>query len=83
MPRLSPRRISTAARLSPSWPGSPGGGSTSRVLARISAATSWQQPTVVVQNMARRGSLTAVHYLDLSAAKDGTILDIFQFRQYR
>jgi tripartite-type tricarboxylate transporter receptor subunit TctC len=36
-------------------------------------------PTVVVQNMPGAGSITAVHHLDLAAAKDGTVLDIFNF----
>ena len=44
-----------------------------------SAATSPAIPTVVVQNMPGAGSLTAVHYLDTTAPKDGTVIDIFNF----
>jgi tripartite-type tricarboxylate transporter receptor subunit TctC len=57
---------------------SPGGGFdlNARVLARHIGRHIPGNPTVVVQNMAGAGSLTAVHYLDLSAAKDGTVLNI-------
>ena len=60
---------------------SPGGGFdiNARVLARHIGRHIPGNPTVVVQNMPGAGSLTAVHYLDLSAAKDGTVLDIFNF----
>src|SRR5215468_6146614 len=60
---------------------SPGGGFdiNARVLARHIGRHIPGNPTVVVQNMTGAGSLTAVHYLDLSAAKDGTVLDIFNF----
>jgi len=60
---------------------SPGGGFdlNARVLARHIGRYIPGNPTVVVQNMAGAGSLTAVHYLDLSAPKDGTVLDIFNF----
>jgi tripartite-type tricarboxylate transporter receptor subunit TctC len=60
---------------------SPGGGFdlNARVLARHIGRHIPGNPTVVVQNMAGAGSLTAVHYLDLSAPKDGTVLDIFNF----
>src|SRR5579862_201713 len=34
-------------------------------------------PTVIVQNMPSAGSLTAVRYLNLTAAKDGTVMTIF------
>src|SRR6266702_3345064 len=60
---------------------SPGGGFdlNARVLARHIGRHIPGNPTVAVQNMAGAGSLTAVHYLDLSAPKDGTVLDIFNF----
>src|SRR4051812_34096434 len=60
---------------------SPGGGFdlNARVLARHIGRHVPGNPTVVVQNMAGAGSLPAVHYLDLSAAKDGTVLNIFNF----
>jgi tripartite-type tricarboxylate transporter receptor subunit TctC len=60
---------------------SPGGGFdlNARVLARHIGRHIPGNPTVVVQNMPGAGSLTAVHYLDLSAPKDGTVLDIFNF----
>jgi len=60
---------------------SPGGGFdiNARVLARNFGRHIPGNPTVVVQNMTGAGSLTAVHYLDLSAPKDGTVLDIFNF----
>src|SRR5262245_66483152 len=64
---------------------SPGGGFdlNARVLARHIGRHIPGNPTVVVQNMAGAGSLTAVHYLDLSAPKDGTVLDIFNFGNIR
>jgi tripartite-type tricarboxylate transporter receptor subunit TctC len=60
---------------------SPGGGFdlNARVLARHIGRHIPGNPTVVVQNMAGAGSLTAVHYLELSAPRDGTVLDIFNF----
>src|SRR5215813_1902671 len=60
---------------------SPGGGFdiNARVLARHIGRHIPGNPIVVVQNMTGAGSLTAVHYLDLSAPKDGTVLDIFNF----
>jgi len=60
---------------------SPGGGFdiNARVLARHIGKHIPGNPTVVVQNMPGAGSLTAVHYLDLTAPKDGTVLDIFNF----
>jgi len=60
---------------------SPGGGFdiNARVLARHLGRHIPGHPNVVVQNMPGAGSLTAVHHLDLSAAKDGTVLDIFNF----
>jgi tripartite-type tricarboxylate transporter receptor subunit TctC len=60
---------------------SPGGGFdlNARVLARHIGRHIPGNPTVVVQNMPGAGSLTAVHYLDLSAPKDGTVLNIFNF----
>src|SRR5262245_49379351 len=64
---------------------SPGGGFdiNARVLARHIGRHIPGNPTVVVQNMPGAGSLTAVHYLDLSAPKDGTVLDIFNFGNIR
>jgi tripartite-type tricarboxylate transporter receptor subunit TctC len=60
---------------------SPGGGFdiNARVLARHIGRHIPGNPTVVVQNMPGAGSITAVHYLDLTAPKDGTYLDIFNF----
>src|SRR5258705_3871463 len=60
---------------------SPGGGFdlNARVLARHIGRHIPGNPTVVVQNMPGAGSLTAVDYLDLSAAKDGTVLGLFNF----
>src|SRR5215470_5364363 len=60
---------------------SPGGGFdlNARVLARHIGRHIPGNPIVVVQNMPGAGGLTAVHYLDLSAPKDGTVLDIFNF----
>src|SRR6202008_4086166 len=36
-------------------------------------------PTIVVQNLPGAGSLTSVRYLDTTAPKDGTVIDIFNF----
>src|SRR5262245_16640412 len=60
---------------------SPGGGFdiNARVLARHIGRHIPGNPTVVVQNMAGAGSTTAVQHLDLSAPKDGTVIDIFNF----
>src|SRR5882672_8217914 len=60
---------------------SPGGGFdiNARVLARHLGRDIPGNPVVVVQNMPGAGSITAVHYLDLTAPKDGTFLDIFNF----
>src|SRR5215470_14797456 len=60
---------------------SPGGGFdiNARVLARHIGRHIPGNPTVVVQNMAGAGSITAVHHLDLAAPKDGTVIDIFNF----
>jgi tripartite-type tricarboxylate transporter receptor subunit TctC len=60
---------------------SPGGGFdlNARVLARHIGRHIPGNPHVVVQNMAGAGSLTSVHYLDLTAPKNGTVIDIFNF----
>src|SRR5262245_20039902 len=60
---------------------SPGGGYdiNARVLARHMGRHIPGRPTIVVQNMPGAGSLNAVHYLDNTAAKDGTVLNIFNF----
>jgi tripartite-type tricarboxylate transporter receptor subunit TctC len=60
---------------------SPGGGFdiNARVLARHIGRHIPGNPVVVVQNMAGAGSLTAVHYMDLTAPKDGTVIDDFNF----
>jgi tripartite-type tricarboxylate transporter receptor subunit TctC len=60
---------------------SPGGGFdiNARVLARHIGRHIPGNPTTVVQNMAGAGSVTAIHYLDLTAPKDGTVIDIFNF----
>jgi tripartite-type tricarboxylate transporter receptor subunit TctC len=60
---------------------SPGGGFdlNARVLARHIGRHIPGNPIVVIQNMPGAGSMTAVHYLDLTASKDGTYLDIFNF----
>jgi tripartite-type tricarboxylate transporter receptor subunit TctC len=50
-----------------------------RVLARHIGRHIPGNPVVVVQNMVGAGSLTSVHYLDLTAPKDGTFLDTFNF----
>jgi tripartite-type tricarboxylate transporter receptor subunit TctC len=58
---------------------SPGGGydSYGRLLARYIGHHIPGNPTVIVQNMPGAGSLTSVRYLDLTAAKDGTVMTIF------
>jgi tripartite-type tricarboxylate transporter receptor subunit TctC len=60
---------------------SPGGGFdiNARVLARHMGRHIPGNPNTVVQNMPGAGSVTAIHYLDLTAPKDGTVLDIFNF----
>ena len=60
---------------------SPGGGYdiNARVLARHMGRHIPGNPTMVVQNMPGAGSLNAVHYLDNTAAKDGTVLNTFNF----
>jgi tripartite-type tricarboxylate transporter receptor subunit TctC len=60
---------------------SPGGGFdiNPRVLARHIGRHIPGNPVVVVQNMPGAGSVTAVHYLDNTAPKDGTVIDIFNF----
>src|SRR6476469_7247704 len=58
---------------------SPGGGFdiNARVLARHIGRHIPGSPSVVVQNMPGAGSLTAVHYMNLTAPKDGTVIDDF------
>jgi tripartite-type tricarboxylate transporter receptor subunit TctC len=60
---------------------SPGGGFdiNARVLARHIGHHIPGNPNVVVQNMPGAGSLTAIHYMELTAPKDGTVIDIFNF----
>jgi tripartite-type tricarboxylate transporter receptor subunit TctC len=60
---------------------SPGGGFdiNARVLARHIGRHIPGNPNVVIQNMPGAGSLTAVHYMDLTAPKDGTVIDDFNF----
>ncbi len=60
---------------------SPGGGYdvNARVLARHIGRHIPGNPAIVVQNMPGAGSLNAVHYLDNTAAKDGTVLNTFNF----
>src|SRR6202008_1425924 len=60
---------------------SPGGGFdiNARVLARHLGRHIPGNPTVVVQNMPGAGTLTAIHYMDNTAPKDGTVLDVFNF----
>src|SRR6476620_8675506 len=60
---------------------SPGGGFdiNARVLARHIGRHIPGNPSVVVQNMPGAGSLTAVHYMNLTAPKDGTVIDDFNF----
>src|SRR5258705_12952464 len=60
---------------------SPGGGYdiNALVLARHMGLQIPGNPTIVVATMPGAGSLNAVHYLDNTAAKDGTVLNIFNF----
>lgn len=60
---------------------SPGGGFdiNARLLARYINRHIPGTPEVIVQNMPGAGSATSVLYLDASAPKDGTIIDIFNF----
>src|SRR5262245_3323047 len=60
---------------------SPGGGYdiNARVLARHMGRHIPGNPTMVVQNMPGAGSINAVHYLDNTAPKDGTVLNTFNF----
>ena len=60
---------------------SPGGGYdvNARVLARHMGRHIPGNPNIIVQNMPGAGSLNAVHYLDNTAAKDGTALNTFNF----
>lgn len=60
---------------------SPGGGYdvNARVLARHLGRHIPGNPAVTVQNMPGAGSLNAVHYLNNTAAKDGTVLNTFNF----
>jgi tripartite-type tricarboxylate transporter receptor subunit TctC len=58
---------------------SPGGGYdvNARAVARRLGDHIPGNPTVIVQNMPGAGSLTSVRYLDVNAAKDGTVMTIF------
>jgi tripartite-type tricarboxylate transporter receptor subunit TctC len=58
---------------------SPGGGydANARAVARRLSDHIPGNPTVIVQNMPGAGSLTSVRYLDVNAAKDGTVMTIF------
>jgi tripartite-type tricarboxylate transporter receptor subunit TctC len=58
---------------------SPAGGydSYARNVARYIGGHIPGSPTIIVQNMPSAGSLTAVRYLNLTAAKDGTVMAIF------
>jgi tripartite-type tricarboxylate transporter receptor subunit TctC len=60
---------------------SPGGGYdiNARVLSRHMGRHIPGNPAIVVQNMPGAGSLNAVHYLNNTAAKDGTVLNTFNF----
>jgi tripartite-type tricarboxylate transporter receptor subunit TctC len=60
---------------------SPGGGFdiNARVLARHIGRHIPGNPNTVVQNMPGAGSVTAIHYLEQTAPKDGTVIDIFNF----
>src|SRR3954451_17675227 len=60
---------------------SPGGGFdiNARVLGRHIGRHIPGSPGVVVQNMPGAGSLNSVYYLDNTAAKDGTVLNTFNF----
>jgi tripartite-type tricarboxylate transporter receptor subunit TctC len=57
----------------------PGGGydAYGRLLSRHLAKYLAGNPTIIVQNMPSAGSLTAVRYLDATAARDGTVMTIF------
>jgi tripartite-type tricarboxylate transporter receptor subunit TctC len=59
----------------------PGGGFdlNARILARYIPRHIPGNPDIVVQNMPGAGSATSVLYLDANAAKDGTLIDIFNF----
>jgi tripartite-type tricarboxylate transporter receptor subunit TctC len=50
-----------------------------RLLARHLGRHIPGHPAIVVQNMPGAGSLNAVHYLDNTAAKDGTVINTFNF----
>jgi len=58
---------------------SPGGGYdvNARAVARHLAAHIPGNPNIIVQNMPGAGSLTSVRYLDVNAAKDGTVMTVF------
>ena len=58
---------------------SPGGGydANARAVARRLGDHIPGNPTVIVQNMPGAGSLTSVRYLDVNAAKDGTVMTVF------
>jgi tripartite-type tricarboxylate transporter receptor subunit TctC len=60
---------------------SPGGGFdiNARVLARHIGRHIPGSPNTIVQNMPGAGSVTAIHYLEQTAPKDGTVIDIFNF----
>jgi len=60
---------------------SPGGGFdlNARVLSRHIGRHIPGNPSVVVQNMPGAGSLNSVYYLDNTAAKDGTVINTFNF----
>jgi tripartite-type tricarboxylate transporter receptor subunit TctC len=60
---------------------SPGGGYdvNARLLARHIGRYIPGHPAVVVQNMPGAGSLKALQYLDAAAAKDGTVINTFNF----
>jgi tripartite-type tricarboxylate transporter receptor subunit TctC len=59
----------------------PGGGfdANARILARYIGKYIPGTPEVIVQNMPGAGSATSVQWLDASAPKDGTVIDIFNF----
>lgn len=52
-----------------------------RLLARHLGAHLPGHPTVVVQNMPGAGSLRSLQYLQTTAPRDGTVLDLFDFTQ--
>jgi tripartite-type tricarboxylate transporter receptor subunit TctC len=60
---------------------SPGGGydANARLLARHMGRHIPGNPSIIVQNMPGAGSLNAVNYLNNTAAKDGTVLNTFNF----